>query len=183
MGELVAVHHSLKSPVSNGDNGAPRKIIRCPVCHLRQFVRSDDRCRKCFANLKPLLDDEEPLPSPPDQNMLIVRQFGKRLQTVRLARKMSRTALACSSGIPRSYIIRLERGDDTPGIAKVEKLAKALSVWEGIFFLPSLQFSAQCMALDQTLSRISRELMRRNLLQQKILIGQLKRAVAAVGAG
>jgi len=52
----------------------------------------------------------------------------KRLRHLRAERGLSQVALAERAGIARSYLARLELGQQDPTLGTVEKLAKALRV-------------------------------------------------------
>jgi transcriptional regulator with XRE-family HTH domain len=52
----------------------------------------------------------------------------KRLRALRADRGLSQHALAARAGIGRSYLARLELGQQDPTISTLEKLAKALRV-------------------------------------------------------
>ena len=52
----------------------------------------------------------------------------KRLRALRADRGLSQVALAERAGIARTYLARLELGQQDPTLATVEKLAKALRV-------------------------------------------------------
>jgi transcriptional regulator with XRE-family HTH domain len=52
----------------------------------------------------------------------------KRLRALRAERGLSQVALAERAGIARSYLARLELGQQDPTLAVLEKVAKALRV-------------------------------------------------------
>jgi len=54
-----------------------------------------------------------------------------RLKKLRAARGMTKEALAEKAGISRTYIARLELGQQDPTLGILEKLAKALRVTVG----------------------------------------------------
>jgi transcriptional regulator with XRE-family HTH domain len=54
-----------------------------------------------------------------------------RLKKFRAARGMTQEALALKAGISRTYIARLELGQQDPSLGTLEKLAKALKVTVG----------------------------------------------------
>lgn len=56
------------------------------------------------------------------------REMGKRLKTLREAKKMSQAMLAGKAEISRGYLIRLEAGRQDPTLGTLERLAKALDV-------------------------------------------------------
>jgi len=54
-----------------------------------------------------------------------------RLKKLRAARRMTQEALAEKAGISRTYIARLELGQQDPTLGILRKLAKALKVTVG----------------------------------------------------
>ena len=54
--------------------------------------------------------------------------FGEVLRTVRLSRKLSQEALAHESGLDRTYISLLERGERQPTLRTLIALSRALNV-------------------------------------------------------
>ena len=59
------------------------------------------------------------------------RQFGVRLRTIRLAKKLSQAALAQRAGLSREYVNRIEAGRYDPPLSTITALAKALKVKPG----------------------------------------------------
>ena len=51
----------------------------------------------------------------------------RNIRRLRVAREFSQEVLAVDAGIDRTYVSRLERGLADPGVAVLEKLARALS--------------------------------------------------------
>lgn len=60
--------------------------------------------------------------------MDIKRKFGEKVRQLRLAKKLSQEALALESGIDRTYISDIEKGERNVSITIIEKLAIALNV-------------------------------------------------------
>jgi transcriptional regulator with XRE-family HTH domain len=58
-------------------------------------------------------------------------RFMMQLKKLRAARGMTQEALAEKAGISRTYIARLELGQQDPTLGTLEKLAKALRVMPG----------------------------------------------------
>ena len=58
----------------------------------------------------------------------IEKQFGKRLKELRLARGLSQEALAFKSGMHRTYLGGIERGERNPSLKNIAAIAKALEV-------------------------------------------------------
>ena len=61
-----------------------------------------------------------------DQKLL--KQFGKRLKEMRLAKEYSQQALADYSDIPKIQIGRIERGEINPTLSTISAIAKALDI-------------------------------------------------------
>ncbi len=57
-----------------------------------------------------------------------VLEFGKKLRTMRLKKKLSQGDVARILGVHRSYISGLERGRRNPSLVTVHKVAKALGI-------------------------------------------------------
>jgi transcriptional regulator with XRE-family HTH domain len=60
--------------------------------------------------------------------MDIKEKFGKRLKELRLKKGLSQETLANNSGLDRTYIPSIEKGERNVSITVIEKLAKALDV-------------------------------------------------------
>ena len=54
--------------------------------------------------------------------------LGKAIRRAREAKKMSQEALADGAGVDRSYVGRVERGDNNAAILTIQKLARALGI-------------------------------------------------------
>jgi transcriptional regulator with XRE-family HTH domain len=59
---------------------------------------------------------------------LTPRQIGMKLKRLRLARKLSKYALAKQAGISAAYVAKLEAGGSDPTVGMLQRLAKALGV-------------------------------------------------------
>ena len=57
-----------------------------------------------------------------------VSRFGAVVRSLREARAWSQEQLAEQAGLNRSYVGEIERGDATPSIVTVDKLARAFAV-------------------------------------------------------
>lgn len=58
----------------------------------------------------------------------INKQLGKRVKKLRRERKISQEALAEKAGIHRTYMGKIERGENNPPVHTVDRIAKALKV-------------------------------------------------------
>jgi transcriptional regulator with XRE-family HTH domain len=59
------------------------------------------------------------------------KRFVMRLKKLRADREMTQEALAKKAGIARTYLARLELGQQDPTLGTLQKLAKALKVKVG----------------------------------------------------
>jgi XRE family transcriptional regulator, regulator of sulfur utilization len=59
------------------------------------------------------------------------RQLGQRLATRRKALELSRYSLAKQLGVSRDYLGKVERGQASPTVAMLQRIAKALGVKPG----------------------------------------------------
>lgn len=63
------------------------------------------------------------------KNDLILKKFGKRVRELRLEKGFSsQVEFAARSGIDRSYIGQVERGERNVALVMIEKIAKTLKV-------------------------------------------------------
>ena len=60
--------------------------------------------------------------------MEICEKFGNKVRVLRTARGMSQEALAQKSGLHRTYIGGIERGERNISLINIEKIAKALDL-------------------------------------------------------
>ena len=58
----------------------------------------------------------------------IEKQFGKRIRELRLARGLSQEKLAFKSGMHRTYLGSIERGERNPSLKNIAAIAEALRV-------------------------------------------------------
>lgn len=58
----------------------------------------------------------------------IQTKFGQKIREIRTQKGFSQEVLASKSGLHRTYISDIERGDRNVSLKNVEKLAKALGV-------------------------------------------------------
>lgn len=58
----------------------------------------------------------------------IEQKFGKRIREIRLARGISQEELAFKSGMHRTYLGGIERGERNPCLKNIASIAKALGV-------------------------------------------------------
>lgn len=55
-------------------------------------------------------------------------EFGKKIQQLRVGKGMSQEDLAARSGLHRTYISSIERGQRNPSLVNLHKLADALEL-------------------------------------------------------
>lgn len=55
-------------------------------------------------------------------------QLGKNIQKIRRQKKISQEELAARVGVHRNHMGRIERGESTPPLYRIEKIAKALGI-------------------------------------------------------
>ncbi len=60
--------------------------------------------------------------------MALATIFAANLQKLRHQRKLTQEALAAKAGISVAYVSMLERGERTPPLETIDRLAKALKV-------------------------------------------------------
>ena len=58
----------------------------------------------------------------------IQKQFGERIRELRLAKGFSQEELAFKSGVHRTYLGGIERGERNPALKNIAAIAKALDV-------------------------------------------------------
>ena len=58
----------------------------------------------------------------------IEKQFGERIRELRLARGLSQEELAFKSGMHRTYLGSIERGERNPSLKNIAAIAEALGV-------------------------------------------------------
>lgn len=68
------------------------------------------------------------------QQQRIKKQFGARVRQLRKARKLSQEELALESGLDRSYLGKIERGESNVALINIHRIAKALGVRAGELF-------------------------------------------------
>ncbi len=61
-------------------------------------------------------------------NKDIKKLFGQRLKRIRLSKNISQEELAFRSGLHRTYVSSVERGERNIAIVNIQKLANALEV-------------------------------------------------------
>ena len=64
----------------------------------------------------------------------IKQRFGARIRQLRKARKLSQEALALESGLDRSYVGKIERGESNVALVNIHRIAGALKVGAGELF-------------------------------------------------
>jgi transcriptional regulator with XRE-family HTH domain len=56
----------------------------------------------------------------------VLKEFGKRVRELRTKRGLSQEALALESGLDRSYVGGVERGERNISLVNIHRIAKAL---------------------------------------------------------
>ncbi len=64
----------------------------------------------------------------------IKQRFGARMRELRKARGLSQEALAFASGLDRSYLGAIERGEKNVSLVNIHRIADALGVTPGELF-------------------------------------------------
>ena len=64
----------------------------------------------------------------------VKKRFGARMRQLRKARKMSQEAVALKSGLDRSYLGQIERGESNVALINIHRIAEALGVEAGELF-------------------------------------------------
>jgi transcriptional regulator with XRE-family HTH domain len=64
----------------------------------------------------------------PTEEKELLKQFGKKLAEIRKKKNLSQEELAWNAGIGDNQIGRIERGEHSPSLNTVFKIANALSV-------------------------------------------------------
>jgi len=59
---------------------------------------------------------------------MIQKQFGERVRELRLAKGLSQEELAFKSGMHRTYLGGIERGERNPSLKNIAAIAEALGV-------------------------------------------------------
>jgi len=59
---------------------------------------------------------------------MIQKQFGERVRELRLAKGLSQEELAFKSGVHRTYLGGIERGERNPSLKNIAAIAEALGV-------------------------------------------------------
>jgi len=65
----------------------------------------------------------------------VLLKFGRRLREIRTEQEISQEELAFQSGLHRTYISSTERGERNISLVNIKKLADALEISVGEFFL------------------------------------------------
>jgi len=68
------------------------------------------------------------------QQELVKQRFGARVRQLRMARNLSQEELALESGLDRSYLGKIERGESNVALINIHRIAEALEVEAGELF-------------------------------------------------
>jgi len=63
-----------------------------------------------------------------EKSTLIQRQFGNRIRELRAKANLSQEKLGFETGLDRTYISGIERGQRNPSLKNINKIAKALRI-------------------------------------------------------
>ena len=72
-----------------------------------------------------------------EQRLSANAAFGAQVRRVRTERGLSQAGLAAASGLHRSYVGGIERGERNPSLANIARLADALDVPIAELFAPA----------------------------------------------
>lgn len=63
-----------------------------------------------------------------EKSTLIQKQFGDRIRELRMKAGLSQEKLGFETGLDRTYISGIERGQRNPSLKNINKIAKALKI-------------------------------------------------------
>ncbi|WP_390905470.1 helix-turn-helix domain-containing protein [Occallatibacter riparius] len=109
-----------------------RQTLICPVCQLSQFERGTGKCRRCHSSLG-LSYFEILFPTSPGalnaQSMIAIGlEVGSLIRNLRFRRGITQETLASLTGIHRTYLSRVERGQVMPSLLNLLRIMGALGV-------------------------------------------------------
>lgn len=104
-----------------------RDVIICSWCNLRQFVGATNLCRRCGKPL-PITHLEISLAELVSNPNSLAKKVGNTVRQLRLRRGYSQAGLASQIGSHRTHVSRVERGQLTPTLSLLVRVAVALGV-------------------------------------------------------
>jgi ribosome-binding protein aMBF1 (putative translation factor) len=109
-----------------------REVIRCKHCKCNQFNTSNGKCRRCHQYFveptieptvepKAIYEQREPL-------VTLAQQIGTAIQVIRLGLGMTQPELCKITGMPRTYVSKIENAKILPQIYQLERFAYAFGI-------------------------------------------------------
>jgi len=121
-----------------GDSPEHRRVYRCIPCNLVQFETRNSKCRRCSSEvLKRMQEKNQPVFLPHQNSLKAVSLIGKQVRVLRELRGLTRRAFSVLllPYVSRSYVYRIESGCIKPSLETLERIAVALDLPLGAFFL------------------------------------------------
>lgn len=114
-------------------DSAPKIVLRCAHCDLRQFAPASGFCRRCHRLLDWQHADASDPSTLPNYACLstehLAQRIGATIKTMRKERRLSQERLASKiGGISRPSISKLESGKVVPSLRKLQRVTTALGI-------------------------------------------------------